>query len=323
MTLSRGERFRLKTTMSDEMSDRHFEWTWKRKNLLLGEFDIGPLEDHDDAPTFEDLLGGLSDADLMEMYSMVTGVEMSEVRDAVDSSADPSNWKPGYVRLFISHSARHKRFLGEVAEELAVTGIHGFVAHDTMAYSKPWQAQIEQALKSMQALVAVVHPEFNESPWCHQEAGWALGRRVPTYVIRMGTDPVGFIGREQWPSGDNMPAKQVAQVISTWASSVPELGEIMTDGLFTALENANNYMDAGATAARIAALNGLTDEQWGRLNEIWWKNDQLYTGALPSKALKPLYTKHGRDWPPPQPVPPTPPTDPWASTANGSNEPVF
>lgn len=323
MALSRRERFRLKTTMTDEMSDRQLEWSWDRKNLLLGEFDLGPLEGYGDAPTFEDLIGGLNDADLMEMYSIVTGVEMSEVQDAVDSSADPGNWKPGYVRLFISHSALHKRFIGEVAEELAVTGIHGFVAHDTMAYSKPWQAQIEQALKSMQAFVAVVHPEFNDSAWCHQEVGWALGRRVPTYVIRLGADPAGFIGHEQWPSGHDMTAKPVAQIIGTWASSVPELGEIMTDGLFAALEHANNYMDAGATAGRIAALSGLTDEQWDRLDEIWWKNDQLYTGALPTKALKPFYAEHDRDWPPPKPAPPTLPMNPWASTANGSDEPPF
>jgi len=48
-----------------------------------------------------------------------------------------------------------------------------------MAYRKPWQAQIEHALRSMQAFVAIVHPEFNSSAWCNQEVGWALGRRVP------------------------------------------------------------------------------------------------------------------------------------------------
>lgn len=295
--------------MTDEMDDRHLEWSLGRRNLLLGEFGLGPLEGNNDSVTFDDLVGGLNDADLMEMYSIVTGVEMSEVQHGVDSSADSGNWNRGYVRLFISHSAHHKGFVGEVADELAVTGIHGFVAHDTMAYSKPWQAQIEQALKSMQAFVAVVHPEFNGSAWCHQEVGWALGRRVPKYVIRLGVDPAGFIGHEQWPSANDMTAKNVAQIISTWASTVPELGDIMTEGLFTALEQANNYMDAGATAKRVAALSYLTDAQWDRLDEIWWKNDQLYTGVLPTNALSPFYAKHGRDWPPSKPDPPPPSTD--------------
>lgn len=268
--------------------------------MLLGEFNLGPLESYNDAPTFEDLIGGLNDVDLIEMYSIVTGVEMSEVENTVESSAGTGNWKSGYVRLFISHSARYKELVGEVADELAVTGIHGFVAHDTMAYSKPWQAQIEQALKSMQAFVAVVHPEFQDSAWCHQEVGWALGRRVPKYVIRMGVDPAGFLGHDQWPSGHGKTPRQVAQIISTWASSVPELGETMTAGLFTALQHANNYYDAGATAGRIASLSGLTDDQWERLDQIWWTNDQLYTGALPTKALRPFYAQHGRPWPPPK-----------------------
>jgi hypothetical protein len=49
------------------------------------------------------------------------------------------------VRLFMSHSARHRELVGKVADELAIVGIHGFVAHNTMTYSRPWQAQIEQA----------------------------------------------------------------------------------------------------------------------------------------------------------------------------------
>ena len=66
--------------------------------------------------------------------------------------------------MFLSHSAAHEKFAGEVAEELAVLGIDAFVAHDTMEYSKPWQAQIEQALQSMDLFATVAHPEFLTSP---------------------------------------------------------------------------------------------------------------------------------------------------------------
>ncbi|MEZ5182200.1 MAG: hypothetical protein R2702_10055 [Acidimicrobiales bacterium] len=54
-----------------------------------------------------------------------------------------------------------------------------------MERSKPWQ--LEQALRTMQAFVALVHPEVNQSAWCQQEIGWALGRRVP-HVLRVGVD---------------------------------------------------------------------------------------------------------------------------------------
>lgn len=321
MPLSRTERFKLKSQLLDEMNMDNSGWDLRRTNVLLGEFGLETLDGDWNGPSFEDIIALLPDSDLVEMYSIVTGIKQEEVQDAVES-ADSGNWKPGYVRLFLSHSARHKKFAGEVADELAVVGIHGFVAHDTMEYSKPWQAQIEQALRSMQAFVAINHREFNDSPWCQQEVGWALGRRVPRYVVRMGVDPAGFVGHEQWPTGGELTAKQVASIISTWTSSNPQLGQTMTDGLFAALEAAGNYVDAGATADRIATLSGLTDEQWDRLGTIYWKNDQLFTGVLPIKALKPFYRRHAREWPPPKTVPPAPAADPWATAPRG-HEPPF
>jgi hypothetical protein len=76
--------------------------------------------------------------------------------------------------------------------------------------------------------------------------------------------------------------------------------------------SAAGYIPAGATAERIADLDSLTEEQWTRLDEIYWKNDQLHTGVLPSRALKRMYQWHGREWPPPKP---NPSEDPWASAA--------
>lgn len=48
----------------------------------------------------------------------------------------------------------------------AVVGVHGLVAHDTMEIEKPWQSQIEIALRTAEAFVGLVHPAFNGSPWC-------------------------------------------------------------------------------------------------------------------------------------------------------------
>lgn len=301
------------------MNAENSGWDIRRQNLLLSEFGLETLDGGWDGPSFEEITANLPDADLIEMFSIVTGVGTEEVHNVVDS-VDAGNWKSGYVRLFISHSALHKQFVGEVAEELAVVGIHGFVAHDTMAVSQPWQAQIEQALRSMQAFVAIIHEEFNSSAWCQQEVGWTLGRRVPKYVVRMGADPAGFIGHEQWPSAHGHTAKQVAALISAWASSIPELSETMTDGLFAALEAAGNYMDAGATAERIANLSGLTEEQWIRLDAIFWENDQIHTGYLPSQALKPFYQLHHREWPPPNLSLPTAPS---TAATKATHEPPF
>jgi hypothetical protein len=305
MALARRARFALKSRIVSELYDDDDGWSLRRINLLLVEFGFDSLDGNWNGPDFQDTIANIADADLLEMYTIVVGTEPESIENEIDA-VELGNWKSGYVRLFVSHSAKHKKFVGEVADELAVVGVHGFVAHDTMEYSRPWQAQIEQALRSMQAFVAVVHPEFNDSAWCHQEAGWALGRDVPRYVVRMGVDPAGFVGHDQWPSGVDSSSKQVADVIARWVFSIPDFSDKMTDGLFSALASAGNYMDAGATAQRIGNLSGLSDAQFERLNEIWWSNDQLYTGVLPTKALKPFYQSNGREWPPSRPELPRP-----------------
>jgi hypothetical protein len=89
-------------------------------------------------------------------------------------------------------------------------------------------------------------------------------------------------------------------------SSIPELESTMIDSLLAALRSAGNYVEAGATAERIAALQSLTDEQFRQLDEVWWTNDQLYGGMLPSRAMRPFYERNGRAWPPPKVPDPTP-----------------
>jgi len=276
-----------------EALDGH-DWSLQRTNLLLSEFGLPSLDARWDGPSFADLKSGVSDAALVEMYALVMGMEVREAEEAVESTSDDRNWKTGYVRLFLSHSAIHKEFVGEVARELAVVGIHGFVAHDTMEHSRPWQLQIEQALRSMQVFVALVHPEFNESGWCQQEVGWSMGRRVPRFAVRLGADPAAFLGSDQWPSERDALPEQVAGLISSWVAGLPELGPAVVDGLLRALETAGNYVDAGAAADRLVALRGLNDEQFERLNKAWWSNDQLFRGYLPTQALRPFYGSNGR-----------------------------
>jgi hypothetical protein len=300
MALTRKDRFKLKSQIISAVES----WSWNDTNLLLGEFNLDQLDNwnSNDSPSFADIITTLQgDAALVEMYALVMDIDINEVANVVEATEDTdAGWKPGYIRLFLTHSAMHKEFAGRVADELAVTGIHAFVAHDTMEYDQPWQEQIERALRSMDAFVALVHEEVNDSPWCQQEIGWALGRRVPRYVVRMGTDPKGFISREQWPSCAKQDPKEVADVISMWVQTLPGLGSRIVDGLLASLATVGNYMDAGATAERVAALGSLSDADFKRLDIIWHSNNQLHGGVLATRAMKPFYLANDRPWPPPK-----------------------
>ncbi|MFF0818309.1 toll/interleukin-1 receptor domain-containing protein [Rhodococcus sp. NPDC003318] len=295
MPLTRGDRFRLKAEITDEFGEPH--WSFDRIDMLLKEFKLGPWPRDYDDPSPSDLLADLSDDDLVELYSTALKIDPEEVTTVLDTT-DDGCWKPGYVRVFLSHSAIHKEFVGKIADELAVAGIHGFVAHDTMTVSKPWQGQIEAALQSMQAFVALVHPEFNDSAWCHQEIGWALGRRIPVYTVRFGNDPKGFISSVQWPSCHGKTAREVATTISSWIAEQDLLGESIVEGMFSALREAGNYYDAEAAVKRLATLGTLTADQFTELDRIWWSNDQLYGSILATRAMSPFYAANGRPWPP-------------------------
>lgn len=304
MPLSRTERFHVMSQVIDGLGSD--TWTFDKTNLLFATFGIETMEQGWNGPSIAELISTAPDGELIELASVVLRVEPADVASDVSAFSDSGSWKPGYVRLFISHSSEHAAFVTEIADELGVLGIHGFVAHETMTWSKPWQAQIEQALGSMHAFVVLVHPEVNSSFWCQEEIGWALGRRVPRFAVRIGANPVGFLGADQWPNGVDRSAKEVAAMIAEWLVESAELGSIMLDGLFAGLASAGNYFDAEAAAKRIAALGSLSDEQFAALDTIWWSNNQLYGGFLPTKVMEPFYAANGRAWPPPKPALPAP-----------------
>jgi len=76
-------------------------------------------------------------------------------------------------------------------------GISSFVAHNDIEPTTEWQNEIEKALSTCEALVALLHPGFHNSNWTDQEIGYAMGRGVFVFAVRCGQDPYGFIGRFQ------------------------------------------------------------------------------------------------------------------------------
>lgn len=293
MGLSRIERFQLKDSIVQAVN-REASWSDDRLNLLLQEFGLGPIYDDYNSPSFAEVIGGMADSDLFQMHRIVVG-EKALNASVRDESAE--NWKPGLVRMFISHSVKHKKEATAIAADLALSGIHGFVAHETMAETKPWLDQIDRAMRTADVFVALVHPEFNESSWCQQEVGIAMGLGMPLYAVRMGADPAGFLGRDQWPSGFERRPAEVAALITRWASSLPSMADLMVPALLAALRGAQSFIEAGQVSKRVAQLGPLTDEQWAELDEITRTNDQVGKAGAAWKHLRPFYFEHGRPLP--------------------------
>lgn len=109
----------------------------------------------------------------------------------------PSFWHVQEPRVFISHVSSFKKEAIVYKAYLNLFGINGFVAHEDIEPTKKWQDEIELALSTMDALLALLTPGSNESKWTDQEVGVAVGRRVPVIPIRIGLDPYGLIGKYQ------------------------------------------------------------------------------------------------------------------------------
>ena len=126
--------------------------------------------------------------------------------------AEPSSyWKVGYYKVFISHVSKYKESASNLKLLLEPYGISAFVAHEDIKPSKEWEVEIEKALFSMNALCAILTPDFCESSWCDQECGYAFGRNVLTIPIEKGQLPYGMFGKIQAIKSEGKNAQQIAE----------------------------------------------------------------------------------------------------------------
>jgi hypothetical protein len=72
-------------------------------------------------------------------------------------------WDSGFMRLFLSHVSDHKIAATNLKRELRFLGVSVFVAHEDIEPSLEWEQEIEKALGSMDALAALLTPDFHAS----------------------------------------------------------------------------------------------------------------------------------------------------------------
>jgi hypothetical protein len=83
----------------------------------------------------------------------------------------------------------------------------------------------------MDALAAILTPQFNESKWTDQEVGIAMGRNVLIIPIRKEMDPYGFFGKYQGLQGQGKTISEVARGIYNILITNPRTKEKMYSSL--------------------------------------------------------------------------------------------
>jgi TIR domain len=190
-------------------------------------------------------------------------------------------WGENTYRVFLSHKSEIKKQTGELKEQLEVFGISAFVAHADIEPTVEWQDEIENALASMDAFVALLTTDFHESNWTDQEVGYALGHGVPLIAVKLGKDPYGFIGKFQALS-------------STWAEAGTKIAKLlikrpkMLEAFVAAVPECKSYGDGNKLAEILPCVRTLTESQAENLAIAFNTNIQLqgsygFKGTWPAK----------------------------------------
>ena len=194
---------------------------------------------------------GNKDAYIVEMIEHATDEVLTDlaghlgfVLDEPTTRIELAFWRRGYFRLFISHLAKHRKEAAALQEKLTGFAVTSFVAHNDIAPSAEWQNEIEAALATADCLVAMLHPGFHASKWTDQEIGYAMGRSLPVFSVRLGEDPYGFIGRFQAFQGTGKDAADLATELFDVLGTHKQTRRRIAEALLLRLEESDSFSQA-------------------------------------------------------------------------------
>jgi hypothetical protein len=226
----------------------------------------------------------------------------AEIGSAAVEPQPDGPWADETFRLFLSHTDENKVLAGQIRTRLADYGIDAYVAHDNIKPTSEWQNDIEAALKTCDALAAILTPDFLHSKWCDQEVGTVFGRYRCIIGIKQGALPHGFIAKYQAIGGDasDFAAWVIAEriVSALWINA--QTRPRMTRPAVVAYAQSNSFANARSNYARSLELRAdeWTDELVSMAENAARENRQVKEAVLFSedgdndKLLPGLLVRH-------------------------------
>lgn len=255
-----------------EISKELAKEDWALLDLTLKQFGL---------PWTDQWSGGDKEYYVIEMLSNAQDEPLLELAkhlglaSQLETATEPTFWAGEEARVFLSHLAVNKVETTQLKEQLARYGISAFVAHEDIEPTKEWQTEIESALASMDALVALLAPGFKESNWCDQEVGVAIGRQLPIIAVRQGLDPYGFIGRYQALQGAGKTPFQLAREVFDLFIPLPGIGSKITGALVYQLVNSGSFDQSKRLITLIKQSKYVTSKHAAAMKDAIKKNSQV------------------------------------------------
>jgi hypothetical protein len=200
-------------------------------------------------------------------------------RGTTPSNAISRIWGEKTFRVFLSHKSEVKQKTAVLKDAMRLFGVSCFVAHQDIRPTQAWQEEIENALSSMDAFVALMTKDFHESNWTDQEVGFAFARGVPIIAVRLGRDPYGFIGKFQ-------------ALASTWEAAPLAIVKLLLrhDRMFSAyvqaLRGCKNWNDGNTLGSMLAEIQTLSDHQVDELIVAYNETAELH-GSFAFNGTRP------------------------------------
>jgi hypothetical protein len=230
--------------------------------------------------------------------------ESGVYRPPMASHSVPANtlariWGHQHVRVFLSHKATVKVETAQLKRSFLRCGIAAFVAHEDIEPTQEWQKEIERALFSMDALVALLSPDFHDSNWTDQEVGVAMGRGVPLIAVRLGLDPYGLMGKAQglggcrWSDTDSI-APNVFRILQ---KRLPDKSRLFECALAAYAESESFADSAWKVEHLLSGFQKLSATQMEKLLEAYQTNSQNRNSFKGMDLLQPLLKQWtGKKW---------------------------
>lgn len=151
----------------------------------------------------------------------------------------------------------------------------------------------------MNALVALLSPDFHDSNWTDQEVGVAIGRGVPLIAVRLGLDPYGLMGKGQglggcgWADTDNI----AINVFHLLQKRLPDKSRLFECALASYAESESFADSAWRVQHLLSGFRDLSSTQVERLLAAYQANGQNRSSFKGMDLLCPLLKQWtGKEW---------------------------
>ena len=203
-------------------------------------------------------------------------------------------WEPDHFRLFICHVSLDKEVAHLLKEELEKIQVSCFVAHDDIEPTRQWQDEIEEALRTMDALAAILSTNFHQSNWTDQEVGFAIGTGRLVLPLRLGFDPYGFIGKFQGYQIAGIQYPTIAEEIVKILARHGQTALKMALALVKHFEWSRTWESAKATMSLLEECAVIDEVLLRRIEEAERSSNQV-SGAwgVPAR-IRTLVAKHSK-----------------------------